>query len=62
MLKGQAKTNYQREYMRSRRKKQVVRPSELNPVRPTVKILHGGKYIDVIKPELDADGNEIPEY
>ena len=42
MLKGQAKTNYQREY---RLKGQVVRPSEITPVRP----------------ELDADGQPIPE-
>ena len=46
MLKGKAKVDYQREYMREyRRKKQVVRPSELDPSQPIV----------------DADGNVIPE-
>ena len=33
-LTGQAKTDYQREYMRRRRFRQAVRPTAVRPVRP----------------------------
>jgi len=59
-LTGQAKTKYQREYMRNRRKKQVVRPFEKEPVRPE---LDAGPYWELSNlPDIDADGNPIPEY
>ena len=60
MLTGQAKRDYQRKYMRCRR--QVVRPSMLDPVRPHVKTLPAdwrSRLLD--QPEIDADGNVIPE-
>jgi len=52
MLKGEAKTKYQRNYMRDRRAKlklnrALVRPRTLNPVR--------------LRPDIDADGNVIPD-
>ena len=72
MLKGQAKTDYQRNYMRVYRlKKQVVRPSEMKPVRPTDKdILIARDYLDNADvPDdlglppgvsfIDADGNMV---
>lgn len=61
MLKGQKKTDYQREYMRKRR---LLDPS----VRPSVQPKPLGRQLleDAIaihgQPELDADGNIIPEY
>lgn len=50
MLKGMAKTNYQRNYMRKKRlteKMGLTSGSNTKPVRP---------------PQVDADGNAIPEY
>lgn len=65
MLKGQAKKEYQKIYMRNRRKKQVVRPSELDPVQPKP-VLYTPSAEDIMEltkyPELDADGNPMPEY
>jgi len=61
MLKGKAKVEYQREYMRNRRKKHLVRPSEINYVRPTTT---NDTYVSVnavFTPEIDADGNRIYE-
>ena len=59
-LKGQAKTNYQREYMRLYRlKRQLVRPSTLDPVRPGVQPKphnEGG-----VPSYVDADGNMVYE-
>ena len=57
MLKGQAKTDYQREYMRLRRwKRKGLTGSNAKGltyvVRPT----------PVRVPRLDADGREIPDY
>ncbi len=59
MLKGQAKTNYQRNYMRLYRlKRQLVRPSRLDPVRP--KPHHEDRpALDVSY--IDADGNIVYE-
>lgn len=58
MLKGQKKKEYQKVYMRNRRKKHLVRPPELDPVQPKPSDM----YVNVTYPELDADGNPIPEY
>ncbi len=65
MLKGKAKTDYQREYMGKRRLKGKL----LDPtVRPTINmdthtnelgVWHGASYK---RPKIDADGNPIPEY
>ncbi len=59
MLTGEAKKIYQRNYMRNHRaslKTANVRPVELDFVRPV-------KEFKAIKPpEIDADGNVIPEY
>lgn len=77
MLKGKAKTDYQREYMRNYRlRKQVVRPSELDPVQPKpitpdelVALDRGmaesgsmnrGSFAKYV--EIDADGNVVPEF
>lgn len=49
-LTGIAKTNYQRNYMRKKRlteKTGLTQRSNTKPVRP---------------PQVDADGNAIPEY
>ncbi len=57
-LKGQAKINYQRNYMRLYRlKRRVVRPSALDPVRPYrySEASPGVAYID-------ADGNMVYEW
>lgn len=65
MLKGQAKKDYQRGYMRDymRVKRQVVKTPKLDPVRP--KTLGRELLEDAIRIhgnlELDADGNPIPE-
>ena len=62
-LKGQAKTDYQREYMKDRRKRQVVRPLEtfvLDPLQSTTSPIREGG--NAILPQVDADGNPIPEY
>ncbi len=70
MLKGKAKTEYQREYMRKRRAsvRPLVRPEVqpetdiplYNPSKhragDTVRV--NGKVVRI--PELDADGNAIP--
>ena len=59
MLKGQAKTDYMREYMRNRR----LRGRLLDPsVRPTKEIVRLEYCMKVLAPpEIDADGNVIPE-
>ena len=73
MLKGQAKADYQRHYMRCYRAegrdlrgKTLVRPSPISGktlVRPTGEATHLFYEARVAKaPELDADGNPIPEY
>lgn len=55
-LKGQAKTDYQRQYMRDRRAKgRFIRPE----VRPIVKTPWVGTYGNTNQVELDADGNVI---
>ena len=68
MLKGQAKKDYQREYMRNRRKKQGVKPSQLDPRTEVlarrlgadaIRMDMGG--VEIILPGLDADGNPIYE-
>jgi len=74
MLTGQAKTDYQRTYMRRRRAVRPignVRPKVLDPVRP--KEIEPWPYIPVPDdydldealshplPDFDADGNLIPE-
>ena len=70
MLKGQAKTDYQRSYMKGYRLKRKyppiivksldpVRPM-LDPVRPDVQpkyLIYEGQRVEV--PELDADDNII---
>lgn len=55
-LTGQAKTDYQREYMRKRRSNKgvTVTLESVRPVRPEL--------VRPLEPELDADGNPIPEY
>jgi len=50
-LKGQAKTDYQREYMRRMR---------LDPLQSTTSPIREGG--NAILPQVDADGNPIPEY
>ena len=75
MLKGQAKTDYQREYMRRYRSKQrgwrirlqspivikrvAVRPSQ--SVRPKMGFEPVSLGNHCILREIDADGNVIPE-
>ncbi len=58
-LKGKAKTDYQREYMRKRRLLDLsVRPPELDPPpRYDDVYIEGANRMDGI----DADGNPIPE-
>ena len=70
MLKGKAKTDYQREYMRKRR---AVRPIVLDLTKPKlynptqhrigdrVLIYRGKRLVETVIPELDADGNPIYE-
>ena len=76
MLTGQAKTDYQREYMRRRRSN---KKSAQDPVRPEPTILtpfynpskhkigdrvlvyQGKRLIETVIPEIDAKGNMIPE-
>lgn len=56
-LKGQAKKDYQREYMRRRRGSNTgLTDRSNNAVRPNPDVR------PVKIPELDADGNPIPEY
>ena len=56
MLKGQAKKDYQRNYMRKRR---MLDPS----VRPKVQPSHyDSNNTHAQAPEIDADGNPVPEY
>ena len=59
MLKGQKKKEYQKIYMRNRRKKQVVRPVELDPF---ISISDDDLRIGKPMSTVDADGNPIPEY
>ena len=69
-LKGQAKTNYQRNYMRKMRAliDLSVRPKIVTPffVRPKFDALRAKSMKresnSVAPPVLDADGNIIPEY
>jgi len=69
-LKGAAKTRYQREYMRKRRKsvarRHIVRPVGKDVVRPIVKPLgldpasYEEPGIERAELEVDADGNAMP--
>ncbi len=65
MLKGQAKTDYQREYMRAyRRKKQYVRPPEMDIVQPNYDIYFSENIETDKGPSgerilIDADDNRI---
>ena len=60
MLKGKAKTDYQREYMRRYRSNKVA----LDPVRPDVRPKEPDikPTMQAIGPDYDADGNPIPDY
>lgn len=72
MLQGEAKKQYQREYMRRYRSNkkaekwpESVRPCKtqtLDPVRPKIQRMEIGIPHIEDKPAFDADGNEIPEY
>ena len=65
MLKGQAKTDYQREYMRRKRSKEPVRPNEnvrpvLDPVvRPNVKT-YDPKLDPLVNPLLRPPEAHLP--
>lgn len=69
MLKGQAKKDYQRKYMREYRRKgkmldPTVRPL-IDAVSPSVRREGYGKASSTVSPstpELDADGNVMPRY
>lgn len=53
-LKGKAKTEYQREYMRHKRAGLTIGSNKPKTVR-----IEGKEYI---VPELDADGNVVPSF
>lgn len=66
-LTGQAKTDYQREYMRRRRSKLSVRPEMDNvrpiqpePVRPVLTVRERMKTMTV--PEIEAEFSRVPNW
>lgn len=65
-LTGQAKTDYQREYMRKRRIGKPVRPPSVRPVldpKYSMAPFIVSPTATVIKvPQIDADGNVMPDY
>lgn len=48
--------------MRERKRADRLGLTKPNVKPKTVRVYHNGRYQDIVVPEIDADGNPIPEY